>query len=230
MSFLANFTGNRALRAHNKGDYSTALKLYEEAYKGGMDKPILLRGYAILLIRTSQFDKAEEVLGRLKTVPGFKETDLSEMNTNMAVVVWQKGDIDKALDLLRGELKKRKTGTIYSILGYLMIEKGDPEAALAFNKEALEYDDNDPVFLDNMGQVLYRLYGDKEGAKPYFERAIEQRPGSIDTCYFLAQYAIEAGDKEKARKYLETAKKGRTSPLNYATPVMIEKKLKSLGK
>ena len=32
MSFMGNMAGNKALSAHSKGDYRTALKLYEEAY------------------------------------------------------------------------------------------------------------------------------------------------------------------------------------------------------
>ncbi|MFQ9805474.1 MAG: tetratricopeptide repeat protein [Christensenellales bacterium] len=45
-----------------KNEYEKAMQLYDEAYEKGMDKPRLLRGYSVLLIRTGHFDKALEVL------------------------------------------------------------------------------------------------------------------------------------------------------------------------
>ena len=66
MSFMGNLAGNKALTAHGKGDYRTALKLYDEAYAKGMDKPRLLKSYCVLLIRTSQFDKALEIIKKLE--------------------------------------------------------------------------------------------------------------------------------------------------------------------
>lgn len=94
---------------------------------------------------------------------------------------------------------------------------------------ALDYDEEDPVFLDNLGQYYYRVEGDKEKALGYFEKAIEFKPAAIDTNYFLALYDIERGDKEKAKEKLEKSLEGRFSPLNYATKELIEAKLAELG-
>lgn len=46
------------------------MQLYDEAYEKGMDKPRLLRGYSVLLIRTGHFDKALEVLKKIEALPG----------------------------------------------------------------------------------------------------------------------------------------------------------------
>lgn len=229
MGFFANLAGQKALTAHGNADYEKALKLYEEAYAKGMDAPRLLRGYSVLLIRTRQFDKALEVLKRMEKLPGLKPKDKAELHTNYAIILWQKGHLDRALELLDDVFRHNKNGTIYSIIGYLKIEKGDAQEALAFNQEAFEYDEEDPVFLDNLGQTYYRLLGDKEKARPYFEKAIKKKPSAIDTNYFMAQYAIEEGFYDEARRYLETAKAGFFSPLNYATPEMIEEKLAEIA-
>ena len=61
--------------------------------------------------------------------------------------------------------REEKLNICRYIIGYLKIEQGDAQAALDFNREALEYDDSDPVFLDNMGQTYYRLLHDKEYQK-----------------------------------------------------------------
>ena len=223
MSFMGNMTGNKALTAHSKGDYRTALKLYEEAYEKGMDKPRLLRGYSVLLIRTSQFDKALEVLKRMEKMP-MDAKEKNDLHINYAIILWQKGHLDRAMEILEDEFRHTKNGTLYSIIGYLKIEQGDAEEAIRFNKEALEYDDEDPVFLDNLGQTYYRLVGDKETARIYFDKAIALKPKAIDTNYFLALYDIENGDIESAKDRLDTARVGMFSPLNYATPEMIDAK------
>ena len=223
MSFMGNMTGNKALTAHSKGDYRTALKLYEEAYEKGMDKPRLLRGYSVLLIRTSQFDKALEVLKRMEKMP-MDAKEKTDLHINYSIILWQKGHLDRAMEILEDEFRHTKNGTLYSIIGYLKIEQGDAEEAIRFNKEALEYDDEDPVFLDNLGQTYYRLVGDKETAKIYFDKAIALKPKAIDTNYFLALYDIENGDIESAKDRLDTARVGMFSPLNYATPEMIDAK------
>lgn len=228
MSFIGNMIGNKALAAHGKSDYQKALELYDEAYAKGMDKFRLLRGYCVLLIRTNQFDKALEVLKKLDRMTGQSPKDKMDIHVNYAIILWKKGHLDKALEILEREFNTTKNGTMYSIIGYLKIEKGDAEEAIRFNQEALEYDEEDPVFLDNLGQTYYRLVGDKEKARDYFDKAIAIKPNAIDTNYFLALYALEEGDKEKAKKHLLTSRKGFFSPLNYAQPDMIDEKLKML--
>jgi len=228
MSFMGNMIGNKALAAHGKSDYKKALELYDEAYAKGMDKFRLLRGYCVLLIRTNQFDKALEVLKKLDKMVGQDPKERIDINVNYAIILWKKGHLDKALEILEREFAKTKNGTMYSIIGYLKIEKGDADEAIRFNREAIEYDDEDPVFLDNLGQTYYRLVGNKEKAKEYFDKAISLKPNAIDTNYFLALYALDAGDNEKARKHLQISRNGFFSPLNYAQPDMIDEKLNML--
>ena len=229
MSLMANWQGGKALTLHSKGKYREALPLYEAAYAKGMDKPRLLRGYSVLLIRVGQFDKALEVLKKMETQPGLTKEQRVDLHVNYAIILWKKGHLDRAMEILEDEFRHTQKGAMYSIIGYLKIEQGDAQEAIRFNQEALEYDDSDPVFLDNLAQSYYRLLGDKETARTYFDRAIAAKPNAIDTNYFLALYAIDAGDTEKAIQHLKTARKGFFSPLNYATPEMIDEKLAQLG-
>ena len=96
-------------------------------------------------------------------------------------------------------------------------------------EEGIEYDDVDPVLLDNMAQYYLRVEGDKEKALEYFKKAIQYKPAAIDTNYFLAQYDIENGDLKAAEEKLRTSLEGRFSPLNYATPEIIKAKLAEIG-
>jgi tetratricopeptide (TPR) repeat protein len=108
------------------------------------------------------------------------------------------------------------------------VEAGDKEKAVAFNEEALAYDDEDPITLDNLGQTYYRLTDDREKAKEYFLKALEQKPGQIDTLYFLAQYDIADKNPAAAAEKLKTALEGRFSPLNHATREKITEQLNAL--
>ncbi len=102
------------------------------------------------------------------------------------------------------------------------------EKALAFLKEALDYDDEDSICLDNMGQWIYRVENDKEKALPFFRKAIEYKETQIDTLYFLSRYDLDNGDTQKAISRLELALEGRFSPLNYVTKDKIESELARL--
>lgn len=228
MSFIGNLAGNKALTAHSKGEYQKALPLYEEAYAKGMDKPKLMRGYSVLLIRLGMFDKALEVIKKMEQNGGLMPKERAEMHVNYAIILWKKGHLDHAMEILEHEFAEARNGTMYSIIGYLKIEQGNAEEALRFNLEALEYDDEDAVYLDNVGQTYYRLMGDKEKAKPYFDKAIAIKPGAIDTNYFLALYDIENGDIESAKKRLKLARSGFFSPLNFAQKDLIDAKLAEL--
>lgn len=96
------------------------------------------------------------------------------------------------------------------------------EKAAKFIDQSLEYDDEDPVCLDNKGQFLYRIMGDKAAAKEWFDKAHEEKPGQIDSLWFLSRYDIENGDKEAALEKLETALEGNFSPLNFVDKAMVE--------
>ena len=84
------------------------------------------------------------------------------------------------------------------------------------------------MILDNIGQIYYRLMGDKEKALEYFTKAHEFKPGQIDTLWFLSRYDLEAGKKDEAVEKLETALEGRFSPLNHVTKAMVEEEIKRI--
>ena len=98
-----------------------------------------------------------------------------------------------------------------------VIEQGERDRdfakALAFNTEALDYDDEDAVVLDNMGQLHLRM-GERAKAKEFFEKAHEAKPAQVDTLYYLAKLAGEDGERDKALSYLDTALSGNFSALS----------------
>lgn len=102
------------------------------------------------------------------------------------------------------------------------------EKAEAFVRKAVEYDDEDPICLDNMGQFLYRVREDHAAAKEWFEKAYALKDTQIDTLWFLSRYDEEAGDHQAALEKLEKAAAGRFSPLNYCGKEIVDREIARL--
>ena len=102
------------------------------------------------------------------------------------------------------------------------------DKAEEFIRKSVEYDEEDPVCLDNMGEFLYRARGDKAAAREWFDKAIAIKENQIDTLYFLSRYDLEAGDRKAALEKLEKAAEGRFSPLNYCDKEMIQQEIEQL--
>ena len=102
------------------------------------------------------------------------------------------------------------------------------EKAEEFIRKSLEYDEEDAICLDNMGQFVYRVKGDREAAKEWFDKAIAIKDTQIDTLYFLSRYEEEAGNREATLEKLEKAAEGRFSPLNYCGRETILKEIERL--
>lgn len=104
----------------------------------------------------------------------------------------------------------------------------DIDKMFAFIQESVDYDDEDPVCLDNLGQAYYRVTGEKDKAKEWFEKAHAEKDSQIDTLWFLSRYDLEAGDKAAAIAKLEKALDGRFSPLNFCTKEMVREEVERL--
>lgn len=221
----------RAMMAHQKGNFDEARAVYQELYSQGFIRSAYLLPWSIILLREGgeeNYKKVKEILVKAQKAPDIDEKSRNELLLNFAVADFKLGNQEKAVELLERVHQKMPNGNSYGALGYLYIAQGDAEKALAFNTDALEYDDEDPVILDNIGQIYYRLLNDKEKALEYFHKAHEFKPGQIDTLWFLSRYDLEAGDTSAAIEKLETALQGRFSPLNYATRPMVEEELARL--
>jgi len=226
----AAYCGNRAYHAHvdagklaNEGKvaqarekYRAALGFYEEAVRLGNDSPNVLLAYAILLTREGEFDRAGELMQRISRMKNLSEDDWFQLRVQYSIYQWATGQLDKAIETIGRAAAHKMNGNIYGTLGMYWVDKarqtGDFGPALDFNRQAMEYDDEDAATLDNMGQ-LYEAMADAgdspEGAGEcrakaldYYRRAHEARPRQITTIYNLARMYHTAGDDDRARKLL----------------------------
>ncbi|MDO5022059.1 MAG: hypothetical protein Q4E07_01805 [Eubacteriales bacterium] len=231
MGFFDALKVRQALMKHQKGNKQEAEKAYEELYNSGIIQAAYILPYSTLLLRTGEenkIQKAKEMLLKAQKASDYTPERRQQLLVNYSIASFLLGDKEKAIQTLEAADKKYPCGLIYQTLGYLYVESGDKEKALAYNQKALEYDDEDSVVLDNIGQMYYRLYDDKEKAEPYFRKANELKPNQIDTLYFLSRYDLEKGDKNAAIEKLEYALEGTFSPLNYKKQEEIKKEIAAL--
>ena len=239
-------TGARAYRAHvtgnqlsEKGKTEEAREKHEEAlrlYEKGMQEKSLnvnfTMAYGVLLLRMNQPEKAREVFLAAEHDKRITKEERRQLRINFAICQWKLGHLDQAIEQMQIALQSGKNSTVYGSLGYMLIEKarqtGDFTEAVAFNKEALDYDDEDAVALDNMGQLCLAM-GERDKALEYFKKAHERKPSQVDTLYSLAKLAAEDGDKKTAREYLESALAGNFSALATVTREQAQALLDSLG-
>lgn len=220
-----------ALVKHQRGDTDGALREYEQLYEQGIVQASYLLPYSVLLLRQGgeeNYRKTKQILAKAQKALDLTREKRQQLLMNYAVADWKLGNREKAIALLEASHREAPCGLTYTTLGFLYVDAGMREKALAFNQEALDYDDSDPIILDNLAQAYYRLEGDKQKAREYFDRAHALKPEQIDTLYFLSRYDLEAGDKKAALAKLEQALEGRFSPLNYQTKEEIQAEIDRL--
>lgn len=225
MGLMDGLKARKALMKHQKGEVDAAKADYKALYEGGYIAAAYLLPYTVLLLRDGgeeNYLKVKEILKKCEKAPDINDTRRQQLWMNYAVAQYKMGEMEKALQLLERSHQKAPCGLTYGALGFLYIEAGMQEKALEYNLEALDYDDEDPVVLDNLAQTYYRLVGDKEKAKEYFQKALEYKENQIDTLYFLSLYDEEEGNYKAAAEKLQLALEGRFSPLNYANRGRVE--------
>lgn len=199
-------------------DMEKAIIYFRKAMSAKKPSPDIVISYGYLLLKNGDPDNAEKVIDNLinrKDTPDDKKEIARALK---ALIIWKKGDIDKAIETLEDVLKKVETTNIYGSLGYLYILKGDLDKALEFNLKAYDYNSSNAVILDNLGQVYY-LRGEYDKATEIYEKLMEQNPSFPDAYYNYAMLLKAKGEKEKA---LETVKKAQNYKLSFLSTVKEE--------
>jgi tetratricopeptide (TPR) repeat protein len=227
VGLIGNFFGFLGYYNQVRRDEGKAYYWYKKAEKHDMTAANFQMSYGVLLLRMGHFEKAKQLFERLMVFFPRDEKVKDNAKINISMAYWKLGDLDTALERMTEMHNKLKSSKTYGTLGYLLIDKGDLEEALKFNMEALDYDDTDPVVLDNLGQIYYRM-GDMDKAFEYFEKAYREKEDQADTLYYLGDIYMQRGQKEKAREFLQKALDCNISALSTIKREDIEEKMREL--
>jgi tetratricopeptide (TPR) repeat protein len=211
---LFNLIGSRK---YSLGQTEDALNWFKKAYDTRRASPRIIVSYGYLLLKSAQLEKAEEVLQQVlksKIEPG----DINYAKSIFALVLWKKGELDAATDMLLEVIQTYKTTSVYGSLGYLLILKGDLEKALQFNLEAYDYNSSDNIILDNLGQNYYML-GMYDKSKEIYEVLIKKEPAFPEPYFNYGLLLEKLGEPEKA---MESMKKALEYKFSYLSSIRKE--------
>ena len=227
----AAYNGNRAYHLHvdanklagegkvaqAKEKYQAALKLYDEAVRQGNRAPNILQAYTLLLMREGEFEKARELMEDMSRQKGLSDGDWFQLRIQYSIYLWHAGQLDRAIETIGRAAAHKMNGSIYGTLGMYWVDKarqtGEFGPALEFNRQAMDYDDEDAATLDNMAQLHEAMAAaEQDGEKAaayraqalkYYRKAHAQKPRQITTIYYLARMLHQNGDDAGARKLLD---------------------------
>ena len=134
MGILDSFKARKALMTQQKGNTAEAKKMYEELYVGNYISAGYLLPYSVLLLREGgeeNYLKVKEILKKAEKAPDLDAGRRQQLFMNYAVAQYKLGEIEKAIQLLEASHRKAPCGLTYQSLGWLYIEAGDAEKALA---------------------------------------------------------------------------------------------------
>lgn len=218
------------------GSYWYTIRHFEKAYKY-FDKAVNagthhVKALYLYALRLLQDGKGEEALRYFNLAEKYNCGVLMEkyITLSKSSCYWVMGDIDKAIDILEGLIKKFSyiSTDAYTTLGYLYYLKDELEKAEEYTHKAIDDNPEHSPAWDNLGQIYYKK-GDFAKAKEYFEKALSFKD-LVDSLYFMGRISEEEGRTEDALGYYKKASECSISALNTVTEEEINNRIKNLTK
>jgi tetratricopeptide (TPR) repeat protein len=206
-----------------KGNEKKAFAWLKRAYNKGNSNIRNVVNYGYLLLRSGNIEDSEKIFNGLNEKAMSKD-EKNIVESNIALVLWKKGDLDTAVSMLTNVIKDYKNTIIYGSLGYLLVLKGDLDCALEFNKEAYEYNNSNTIILDNIGQTYY-LRGEYEKAEEIYGKLMSMDPAFPEAYYNYGLLKIKKGEINEGIEMMEKSLEYKFSFLSTVTREQIEKEL-----
>lgn len=226
MSVLSNFMSTLGYYNHSRGNLAEAERWYRRAQKHG-PMPAAREGtFGVLLLKRGDFAEAVAQFDKALADKSCKADLRAMIRMNRAMAWFKLGNTEKALIALEDIHANRKSTRVYQTLGYVYTAAHLYDKAEPYNLEAVEYLPDDPVILDNAGQ-MYLQMGDYEKAKEYCERAYAEKHIS-DVCYHLGLIAEHEGRTDDAMAFYREALTKNIDALNDVTRDQLTERIVAL--
>ncbi len=207
-------------RKYGLGRLDEAIKWFGRAYATRLAGTRTAVNYSYLLLKNGELQKSESVLQKaMEERPG--DQDIPYLKSILALVLWKKGELDQAVEMLEEVIKVYRTTSVYGSLGFMLVEKGDLEKALQFNLEALDFNPRDSIINDNLGQN-YLLLGQYDKAREVYEKLLEKAPSFPEPYYNYGLLMEKLGNREKALESMRKALNMKFSFLSTITREEVE--------
>ncbi len=213
----------KARSSFAEGKFAEAKRRYKKAVDTGRAKPSTRIEYADALMRTGNFEDAEQALNNLlryKLKPEIANT--AKMRRCMAY--FKQNNLEEAYnDAMEIYESGYKNTYLYSLLGYFKICKNSKaQETLDFCKEAYDYNGDERDIADNLA-LCYYYRGEYDKAKELSDKIMEGNPKFVEAYYHGAMIEKALGNYEKALEYLEKTPSCRWSAMTTVTKPEVEK-------
>lgn len=220
---ILNLLGNYHY-ANNRVD--KAGKYYQRVYKCFYSPVKLKIYYTYVLIVQGNLTEAEEIIKNILKQK-ITETESRDLKINHSLVMWKRGKLDNAIEILNKLYEKYKTIIIYQNLGYLLILKGEYTRALEINLEAYDYDASNAGIIDNLAQNYYML-GEYDKAEDLFEALMKKKPTFASAYQNYALLLLKKNKIEDALKSLRKATECKFTFLSAISKEEIENQIREI--
>lgn len=221
-----------ALQAFRKGDEAGALAAFAKGEAAGRLDASTTASYAYLALKNGRVDEAEGLVDRALTQgrrgKALKPGDRNLLETYRALVLWKRGRLDEAVELLEGLLASGyRTANLYGSLGFFLQEQGDLARATEVCTEAAEWDPEGKVILDNLASLHLRNEAWDEAAAVY-QRLLALGPQFPEAWHGAGLAALKTGDAATARERWRKALELPFNALSTVERTQVEAALRTL--
>lgn len=203
------------------GNLRTALKFFKKALLLEPNNPQRYIDLSEVFIKEDKKLKAQEILK--EGLDRFNKN--KEILLRLAEILADEGKTDLALDYYQKLAKVDSTdAVIFNNWGYLLVDNGkDLDKAKDLLNKALSMDPNNPIYLDSMGWLYFKL-GDYKKAFDYINRAVSQGIDDPEVLEHMGDVCKKLGKYREAMTYWKKAL--LKNPHNKR----LSEKLKNLGR
>ncbi|WP_167375046.1 DUF6584 family protein [Prosthecochloris sp. GSB1] len=196
-----------------QGDYRQALESVRAAGKHLRESSLrltVLEGYA--LFRSERSREAIQVLDRAASFDrdDNPEWQFIQARLTQAMAFDKLQEADKSMAAYEAVLELDSENALaQNNLAYLFAERGlHLQRAFELSSKAVEADPENPVFLDTLGWIYFRM-GDYRKARDILRKALSGKPEEPEIHEHLAEVYRVLGDSAKAGRFMENARKIR---------------------
>ena len=222
-----------ANRAWRRGDEPGTLAGFLRAEAAGRLGAEPVATLAYLLLKAGRTAEAGSLLDK-NLNPGprgrpLKQADLRLLETYRSLVLWKNGDTAGAAGLLEDLLAQGyRTVTLYGNLGFFLLELGRLDRAEALCLEAVGWDPEGKVLLDNLASVYLARELWTKAAETY-RKLLDLGPRFPEAWHGAGLAALRTGDAAEARRCWERALELPFHSLTTVERAAVEKDLAALA-
>lgn len=202
--YIPTYWAVKAQRAFAAGDFKEAKRLYKKSYDTNRAKAQIKINYAYTLMRTGDFDEAEQILNPIVRVKTTKKDNLKKSAKQQRCMVYYKqGRLDEAMeDAMELFNDGYRNTQMYGMIGYFKLISGsDIDETTRFCEEAYDYNSDDRDIMDNLSICYYRK-GEYDKAAELSDKIIADAPKFVEAYYHGAQIAVKRGEYKKAAELM----------------------------